>query len=117
MDYQFSDMVAESHFFDHEEDERNAKIASTSTRSPTTIFAIDDLSSVFRMPDDAIERESVIGHQEKDASSNSRRRCLTLLPSQPMESCPYFLKTPKRALKKHPTTGMIINLPPPGADQ
>ena len=85
MDYQFSDMVADSHFFDHEEDERNAKIASTSTRSPTTIFAIDDLSSVFRMPDDAIERESVIDHQEKDASSNTAYKTVRMGRHRPRE--------------------------------
>ena len=68
-------MITESNFFDHEEDERDVKIASTSTRSPTTVFAVDDLSSDFRMSDDAIEQRSVIEHQEKDASSNSRRRC------------------------------------------
>ena len=66
--YRSNNMVAESHFFDHEDDdERDAKIiASASTRSPTTVFAVDELSSVFRVPDDAIERVS-------DASSNSRR--------------------------------------------
>jgi len=76
MDHQFSspiyrsNMVSESHFFDHEEDELDAKIASASARSPTTVFAVNELSSVFRVPDDAIERVS-------DASSNSRRRFLT----------------------------------------
>jgi len=83
MDHQFSspiyrsNMVSESHFFAHEEDECDAKIASASTRSPTTVFAVDELSSVFRVPDDAIERGSVFDNQEREAGSNWRRRCLT----------------------------------------
>ena len=77
MDHQFSspinrsNRVAESRFSAHQEDERDAKFASASTRSPTTVFAVEELSSVFRMPDDAIERISVIDHQ-------ASRRCLTL---------------------------------------
>ena len=84
MDHQFSspiyrsDMVAESHFSAHQEDERDVKFTSASTRSPTTVFAVDDLTSVFRMPDDAIERGIAMDHQEQDAGSNSLHRCLTL---------------------------------------
>eukprot|EP00584_Thalassiosira_punctigera_P016798 CAMPEP_0172559086 /NCGR_PEP_ID=MMETSP1067-20121228/82440_1 /TAXON_ID=265564 ORGANISM="Thalassiosira punctigera, Strain Tpunct2005C2" /NCGR_SAMPLE_ID=MMETSP1067 /ASSEMBLY_ACC=CAM_ASM_000444 /LENGTH=71 /DNA_ID=CAMNT_0013348599 /DNA_START=85 /DNA_END=297 /DNA_ORIENTATION=+ len=32
------------------------KDASSSTRSPTTVFAINELHNVFRMADDAIDR-------------------------------------------------------------
>ena len=69
----YSAMVAEPDFLYHQDDgERGIK--SASTRSPTTVFAIAELSNVFRVADDAIER---VGHQEQESDSNSHRRCPT----------------------------------------
>jgi len=81
-----SKMLSESHSPAHQvllhDDERDAK--ASSTRSPTTVFAIDELSSVFRVPDEATERGSPyldFDTLRKESGSNpiisSRRRCLT----------------------------------------
>eukprot|EP00578_Thalassiosira_sp_NH16_P008336 CAMPEP_0181113556 /NCGR_PEP_ID=MMETSP1071-20121207/20411_1 /TAXON_ID=35127 /ORGANISM="Thalassiosira sp., Strain NH16" /LENGTH=303 /DNA_ID=CAMNT_0023197603 /DNA_START=200 /DNA_END=1111 /DNA_ORIENTATION=- len=78
-------MVDESSFFGHQELEFGTKASSSapSTRSPTTVFAVDELSGVFRVPDDAIERDAARQGKETRCGGATtiiggpRRRCLT----------------------------------------
>lgn len=91
MMYSNSSMFTEPHFIAYPDaDECDVvKVASTSTtRSPNTvIFAIDELSSVFRVADnhDGIEHDSFIVHRTEEAvmdNSNSMlRRARYLTPS------------------------------------
>lgn len=71
----------------HSELDNDAKsamaLAPSSTISPTTVFAVDELSSVFRVPDDAVERSSAQTDRQNQVTGcgtlchGRRSRCLT----------------------------------------
>lgn len=82
----YRNSVAEPRYFAHEDDKYDIKSSSNNSRSPATVFAVDDqqLISVFRVPDHSIERAGYLcGVIEKANSSgitsslSHRRRCLT----------------------------------------
>lgn len=65
----------------HHEDDDGMKPPSTSARSPATVFAVDDLNSVFRVPDAAVERGSLRAPERHAKGACGRRRALAPRPA------------------------------------